>query len=54
LILNKPWVYWQAASITQPIFVGKNAVNKHLFQSEISTHFSQKIASSMFSESEYV
>jgi len=21
--------YWQAASITQPIFAGKNAVNKH-------------------------
>jgi hypothetical protein len=25
--------YWQAAIITQPIFVGKNAVNKHLFTS---------------------
>jgi hypothetical protein len=26
--------YWQAANITQLIFVGKNAVNKHLPQGE--------------------
>jgi hypothetical protein len=29
------FLYWQAASITQAIFVGKNAVNKHFLQSEI-------------------
>jgi hypothetical protein len=43
---------WQAS---RNLFLSeKNAVNKHLFTSEISIHFSQKIASSMFLESENV
>jgi hypothetical protein len=41
-------MYWQAASITQPIFVGKNAVNKHLFTSEISIFHSPLTKKNLF------